>query len=70
LKAARRASYFCGAIIKSMSRNKIPAQEESPNPFNFYRHLPFPLPIVQAKKKKKCCKKYKKGKRCKSCPNG
>jgi hypothetical protein len=21
-------------------------------------------------KKKKCCKKYKKGKRCKSCPNG
>jgi len=22
------------------------------------------------KKKKKCCKKYKKGKRCKSCPKG
>ena len=31
--------------------------------------LPFALPIVQGKKmKKKCCKKYKKGKRCKRCP--
>jgi hypothetical protein len=29
----------------------------------------FPLPVIQAKKaKKKCCKKYKKGKRCGSCP--
>jgi hypothetical protein len=28
-----------------------------------------PLPIVELKKgKKKCCKKYKKGKRCGSCP--
>lgn len=33
--------------------------------------LPFPLPVVQGKKlKKNCCKKYKKGKRCKRCPNG
>ena len=31
--------------------------------------LPFSLPIVQGKKvKKKCCKKFKKGKRCKKCP--
>jgi hypothetical protein len=31
--------------------------------------LPFALPVVQGKKmKKKCCKKYKKGKRCKRCP--
>lgn len=31
--------------------------------------LPFPLQIVQGKKmKKKCCRKYKKGKRCKRCP--
>jgi hypothetical protein len=31
--------------------------------------LPFPLPVIQSKsKKKKCCKKYKKGKACKSCP--
>lgn len=31
--------------------------------------LPFALPVVQSKdKKKKCCKKYKKGKRCKKCP--
>jgi hypothetical protein len=32
--------------------------------------VPFPLPVVEAKKrKKKCCKKYKKGKRCKGCPD-
>lgn len=31
--------------------------------------LPFALPIVEGKKmKKKCCKKYKKSKRCKKCP--
>jgi hypothetical protein len=31
--------------------------------------LAFALPIVQSKKlKKKCCKKFKKGKRCKRCP--
>ncbi|KXK19026.1 MAG: hypothetical protein UZ08_BCD001001506 [Candidatus Parvibacillus calidus] len=28
----------------------------------------FALPIIQSKKKKDCCKKFKKGKRCKSCP--
>ncbi len=40
-------------------------------PFNPAQvQLPFPLPVVQGKKvKKKCCKKYKKGKRCKSCPD-
>jgi len=27
------------------------------------------LPIIQMEMKKKCCKKYKKGKRCKKCPN-
>ncbi len=32
--------------------------------------LPFALPVVQSKSlKKKCCKKYKKGKRCKKCPD-
>jgi hypothetical protein len=31
--------------------------------------LPFPLPVIQGKKdKKKCCKKYKKGKQCTKCP--
>lgn len=31
--------------------------------------LPFSLPIIQGKKvKKKCCRKFKKGKRCKKCP--
>ena len=29
----------------------------------------FPLPVVEGKDlKKKCCKKFKKGKRCKRCP--
>jgi len=28
----------------------------------------FALPVVQTKKKKSCCKKFKKGKRCRSCP--
>ncbi|MCO6462341.1 MAG: hypothetical protein J5I59_13135 [Saprospiraceae bacterium] len=32
------------------------------------RSIYYALPIVQSKKKKECCKKYKKGKRCKSCP--
>jgi hypothetical protein len=27
-----------------------------------------PLKVIQSSAKKKCCKKYKKGKRCKSCP--
>ncbi len=27
-----------------------------------------PLKVIQSSSKKKCCKKYKKGKRCKSCP--
>lgn len=31
--------------------------------------LPYPLPLLEGKKlKKKCCKKFKKGKRCKKCP--
>lgn len=47
----------------------ISTLEEGVNPIHPNRHLPYWLPIVQAKKKKKCCKKYKKGKRCKKCPN-
>ncbi len=32
--------------------------------------LPFALPVLANKKgKKKCCKKYRKGKRCKKCPD-
>ena len=31
--------------------------------------IAIPLPLADQKKgKKKCCKKYKKGKRCKKCP--
>lgn len=42
--------------------------EEVYNPAHEIR-LPFALPTIQGKKlKKKCCKKYKKGKRCKKCP--
>lgn len=36
--------------------------------FNDVR-LPFPLMVIEGKKfKKKCCRKFKKGKRCKKCP--
>jgi hypothetical protein len=28
------------------------------------------FPLIEGKKKKKCCKKYKEDKRCKSCPKG
>ena len=42
-------------------------REIPPRPDTF--KLPFALPIVEGKKlKKKCCKKYKKGKRCGRCP--
>ena len=51
-----------------MSKQRHIIEENPVSPVNFYRHLPFPLPVVQAKSKKKCCKKHKKGKRCKSCP--
>lgn len=44
-------------------------QKKGFDPMNM--KLPFPLVVIQGKKhKKKCCKKYKKGNRCKSCPNG
>lgn len=33
-----------------------------------YDNMVLPLPIIELKEKKKCCKKYKKGKRCKNCP--
>lgn len=29
-----------------------------------------PFALLDGKKKKKCCEKYKKSKRCKSCPKG
>ncbi len=48
----------------------IAFSEEGQNPTKVTTHLPYWLPIVQPKKKKKCCKKYKKGKRCGRCPNG
>lgn len=49
----------------SLKRNNFLDDNIEEIPF----HLPFALPIVQGKKmKKKCCKKFKKGKRCKKCP--
>jgi len=30
--------------------------------------IPMEYPPLEFKKKKKCCKKYKKGKACKKCP--
>lgn len=51
-----------------MSKRKQNSAGDNSDPTNVFNHLPFWLPIVQPKKKKKCCKKHKKGKRCKSCP--
>ena len=36
--------------------------------FPFYGNNDFVFDIVSGKHKKKCCKKYKDGKRCKDCP--
>jgi hypothetical protein len=42
----------------------------SDNPPGQKLRLPFALPVIEGKKmKKKCCKKFKKGKRCGRCPN-
>ncbi len=52
-----------------MGKKKQIAEFDPQNPVNFYGLLPYSLPVLQAKKKKKCCKKFKKGKRCNKCPN-
>jgi len=51
-----------------MSKQQQHIQEEGGTPTNPQRHLPFWLPVLQTKSKKKCCKKHKEGKRCKKCP--
>lgn len=49
-----------------MAVKKANQQDTLPTEVRF----PCPIATVQGKKlKKKCCKKYKKGKRCKRCPN-
>ena len=53
-----------------MSTFKHTTTDDQSNPAKKL-HFPFALPIIQGKKlKKKCCKKFKKGKRCGRCPNG
>jgi len=48
-----------------------PINKQNFHPENANLRLPFALPTIQGKKlKKKCCKKYKKGKQCKRCPKG
>ena len=49
-------------------RIKTQSEGEAGPQFENMVLLPFPLQVIQAKKKKKCCKKFKKGKRCKKCP--
>lgn len=51
-----------------MTRKNNHPSDNPASPFSLEARPIFPLPIVQTKKKKKCCKKYKKGKRCKKCP--
>ena len=43
-------------------------QQREPKRPNLAARSPLDLPVLQCKSKKKCCKKYKKGKRCKDCP--
>jgi len=51
--------------MMALHKNNLTDSAEMPTPIR----LPFALPIVQGKKmKKKCCRKFKKGKRCKRCP--
>lgn len=52
---------------KSNNQERLAQQKES----GFMNAKGFiALPVVETgKTKKKCCKKYKKGKRCKKCPN-
>jgi hypothetical protein len=52
----------------SLQKNSHPDERRSPA--KFYTHLPYALPVIQPKKKKKCCKKFRKGNRCKCCPSG
>ena len=48
-----------------------PINKNSFHPEKANLRLPFALPMIQGKSlKKKCCKKYKKGKQCKRCPKG
>jgi len=44
---------------------KIDDNSSNPQPFIMEWH---PCTFVECKKKVKCCKKFKKAKRCKSCP--
>lgn len=46
---------------KKLDEDEAPVVSPTPE-------LPWQLPVIQCKKKKKCCKKYKKGDRCKKCP--
>lgn len=69
-KFAQQSDYFCFHFetIQYMSKQKKLFEEEGGTPTNPQQHLPFWLPVLQSKDKKKCCKKYKDGKRCKKCP--
>jgi hypothetical protein len=51
-----------------MSKQKQNPEGNPLPPEHLLASLPFWLPVIQPKNKKKCCKKYKKGNRCKKCP--
>lgn len=50
--------------MKKMPFQNEPATDQLP-----IFSMQLPLPVIELKSKKKCCKKYKKGKKqCKKCP--
>jgi hypothetical protein len=50
--------------MKKYNVKELPNSSELP-----IINLLFPLPVIEMEMKKKCCKKYKKGKKhCKKCP--
>ncbi|KAA3641205.1 MAG: hypothetical protein DWQ02_00950 [Bacteroidetes bacterium] len=51
------------AVMPHHSLNKTNDRPKASGIFSFYE-----LPVTEEKKKKKCCKKFKKGKACKKCP--
>lgn len=61
-------------FVINLNKHKFAVQKNDKSmsnaakPDNREKAMVLPLKVIQFSCKKKCCKKYKKGKRCKSCP--
>lgn len=56
------------SLINGLAASDLPDFDDLPFPFIFDKKKD--KDKKDGKKKKKCCEKYKKGKRCKNCPLG